>query len=487
MAADEASDSQLRITFAEFGGCYRATLARAFFEKVCAQQMRKKAFVVAIREVGDGAEWPQGTSCKIKRPDVRVLKAAHRAGAYIDPTSSASSPFDEVEDVVNSDLLVVMDQYDYDEVLKEVSVLDRIHPGGFYTLRIRPLGMFVPNKEVDIPDPLYASLGGPEEERALARTAKQIELACQYLFSRLMQLQAESIEQGCTWRERLEEELREPHIEHNYPSCPIPKTLVSSGIRENDGMHRLDLYHPVWVERNGYESEQELQYTVAYVGPKKEPLVRRRMRRIHATRYWSCIDNVVTEIVAWKERHNHTSSIMPTFRELRETSDFVLCRAIVAHGGMANVAQHLSLETARKHPKPQGFWRQKGVLFDELLPFVRQGVLPTERELLAADRGDLVGAIRSAGGWCELAREWGLKTRRERTTKRSVSLDEVLQGIRKVAKRHNLPDQIMPRHAQFVAANEKGLYRQIQHVGGCKHVAEQLGWKYIGRGKHTQE
>ena len=50
--------------------------------------------------------------------------------------------FDDVNDAVESDLIVVMDRFDHAEVLKEVAAYDNIFPGGHYALKVRRLAGF---------------------------------------------------------------------------------------------------------------------------------------------------------------------------------------------------------------------------------------------------------------------------------------------------------------------------------------------------------
>ena len=51
--------------------------------------------------------------------------------------------FDEVHDIAAFDLVLVMDRFDFTEVLREVAVLDKINPGGSYCSRVRHLSQFV--------------------------------------------------------------------------------------------------------------------------------------------------------------------------------------------------------------------------------------------------------------------------------------------------------------------------------------------------------
>jgi hypothetical protein len=52
----------------------------------------------------------------------------------------AAVPFDEGVDIVNFDLVVVMDRFDQEALLREVAVYDALNPGGCYCARVRRLG-----------------------------------------------------------------------------------------------------------------------------------------------------------------------------------------------------------------------------------------------------------------------------------------------------------------------------------------------------------
>ena len=79
------------------------------------------------------------------------------------------------------------------QVFREVAVLDKINPGGFYSSRIKLLGSFQPpaasraaTADSDIPDPLYGDLEGADLLACIAR----LHLACRGLMGHLLQLQA---------------------------------------------------------------------------------------------------------------------------------------------------------------------------------------------------------------------------------------------------------------------------------------------------------
>lgn len=52
--------------------------------------------------------------------------------------------FDECTDIVDADLVLVMDAFDYAALLREVSVFDTIHPTGRYSQRVKHIAGFVP-------------------------------------------------------------------------------------------------------------------------------------------------------------------------------------------------------------------------------------------------------------------------------------------------------------------------------------------------------
>ena len=84
--------------------------------------------------------------------------------------------------------------------MREVSVLDTINPGGYYSARIQQLGHFAaastyyrPEKAPwihgeGITDPLYGNAGGREEESALWGMLRKLRLGCAGLAQYLSQL-----------------------------------------------------------------------------------------------------------------------------------------------------------------------------------------------------------------------------------------------------------------------------------------------------------
>ena len=106
-------------------------------------------------------------------PHPRAVAVARELGLRLRPDKVAI-PFDEVTDIVNFDLVAVMDRFDLEAVLREVSVFDALNPGGCYSARVRRLGDWAPPPRTsassagsleasrslrgDILDPLYGML-----------------------------------------------------------------------------------------------------------------------------------------------------------------------------------------------------------------------------------------------------------------------------------------------------------------------------------------
>ena len=88
------------------------------------------------------------------------------------------------------------------QVLREVSVFDKINPGGQYAVRVKQLGSYAaagratplrpaPSQtDPDISDPLWGNLGGESEVAALWRLLRSLRLACKGLLTHLLELHA---------------------------------------------------------------------------------------------------------------------------------------------------------------------------------------------------------------------------------------------------------------------------------------------------------
>ncbi len=129
-------------------------------------------------------------------PHPRAAAVARELGLRLAPDKTAV-PFDECVDIVNFDLVVVMDRFDSEALLREVAVFDALNPGGCYCARVRRLGEWAPLRSADarslrgdIPDPLYGNLGGEAETAAIWAAVRHIRAGCRGLLREMTQLAA---------------------------------------------------------------------------------------------------------------------------------------------------------------------------------------------------------------------------------------------------------------------------------------------------------
>lgn len=76
-------------------------------------------------------------------PHPRAAAVARELGLRL-RVDKVAVPFDEGIDIVNHDLVVVMDRFDQEALLRELAVFDALNPGGCYCARVRRLGEWAP-------------------------------------------------------------------------------------------------------------------------------------------------------------------------------------------------------------------------------------------------------------------------------------------------------------------------------------------------------
>lgn len=196
----------------------------------------------------------------------------------------------------------------------------------------------------------------------------------------------------------LERELRAFAVEHGFPGMmPRKKDLSAAGrgdllgaVIRHGGMHRV-------AERCGLDPAR------LRVPPG----------------YWSDPATLRGELMAFIAEHGE-EGVMPSREAMERAGRADLSAAVAVYGGILAVAERLGLEWRARQHRP-GFWQQPGILEREVRAFVRQhgrrGQMPTERELMAAGRSDLMNVVRLRGGIHVVAKRLGLATRRARTAR----------------------------------------------------------------------
>lgn len=178
---------------------------------------------------------------------------------------------------------------------------------------------------------------------------------------------------------------------------------------------------------------------------------------------------------------------MPTSSFLRLHGHISLINRIIAAGGFSYVSSKLSLRPARRHRsplletrlprRPKYYWRCWRTVETELRNFARthcDGYMPLQRQILQADRSDLMNAIRQHGGLSHVARRAGLQPPPTLPVKRSRgywSDPAVLHAeLLTFTARYGHPG-LMPRRDQLNRAGRADIVYAIMRHGGFSAVA----------------
>jgi hypothetical protein len=175
--------------------------------------------------------------------------------------------------------------------------------------------------------------------------------------------------------------------------------------------------------------------------------------------YWLCFENVVTEL---KTFLGETVQALPTQAELRKAGRTDLISAMQAHGGMQRFAEHLEIKMSEQKVRATGF-SQLLQLDDEILRFSKhygmEGVMPSERLLLAWGREDIVQGIHRHGGLDHMAKRTRLAIKRS-----DCELDEMASELRYLARAMG-HENVLPTVHELIAHGREDLAQRIQRKG----------------------
>ncbi|KAK9798148.1 hypothetical protein WJX73_009718 [Symbiochloris irregularis] len=481
------SRTTTRLLIVDEGNLCRSVLAEAMFKRLLASSKVPLDVTAESASIGPAADGPH---------DARVMAVAQEAGLSLSPRPPRI--FDELQDIVNYDLVLVMDKFDLEAVLREVAVFDTINPGGHYAERVRLLGSYaVPGRarplrpapssqDPDISDPLWGNLGGEDDTAALWGLLRQLRLASKGLLTHLIELNSRypgRLQLGISEAVRLVAHERSSVVAQRLQQAPAAKR-----------------WQPIWREATTTQDEGNL-YTIRVTNGNRH--VVRRPKYTVKRGYWRDVENVEAEVRRWIGRHGSPGQ-MPTGRELRQTGHSSLETAVRLHGGQQTIASRMQLSTQRRH---NGFWSQRGNLQKELLEFVEDGpppdvpaaagsngsgmqegagdphrVMPSLSELRAAGRGDLMGAVQMWGGTEAVADLMGLSLTYQARRRKRADLAEVYEVVQRLA-----PDVLaagfFPTRLQLLASGpHQPLVDDIRVLGGFRRVAASLGLHYANAG-----
>ncbi len=185
MRKQASSSTQAKVVFVDEGNHCRSILAEAIFRTLLSRSPIRdqvavesaslgpcygEAYddaVVAIAKVGVESVFTMFLYTSSTHPPAHTMVFC-KPPFYTTPTCIIQPPqaahvplpprtcrvFDECTDIVDADLVLVMDDFDYHALLREVSVFDAINPDGHYSERVKHIGGFaavapVPLRQVD--------------------------------------------------------------------------------------------------------------------------------------------------------------------------------------------------------------------------------------------------------------------------------------------------------------------------------------------------
>lgn len=350
--------------------------------------------------------------------------------------------FREVQDPVESDMILVMDRYDLQETMREVSVLDAVSPGNFYSSRVKMIAPFAAHISrrdipVDIPDPLYQ-----EESRELLGLSKDLAFCCKGVVDMVYGIHEFVIKDKAYLKARdaLQQILRCPGL---WMELPYTRS-----------------------RRPDASAYMVSQYSARNVNGRR--IIAKRISKERG--YWKDVENVANELRAWMQENSVT--MLPTQAMLRQAGACSLASSIDYHGGIHFFASKLGLKSYKR--RPNGFWSNIESVRGEIQEYVttqvgddgvEQLIMPTAQDLLEAGRSDIVRAVRLHGGFHKVALSIGAVSHRSRQWEEA----EILKMLSNLNERGH---EVCRKTVREM--NMDGLESAIDRLGGFPYFIQLL-------------
>ena len=377
--------------------------------------------------------------------------------------------FAEVQDPVENDIILVMDRYDLQEALREVSVLDAISPGHCYSSRIKMIAPFASMQKVgrrvgiklpmEIPDPIY--FNKDEEFNALS---KDLALCCKGVVDMLYGIHEKVV------TDRVHGNLHPRDVVQQIMRCPgiwmeLPYIVPRKASKETLSLSS--------------SSPANNKYAVRTVHGKRVIAKKNSKER----GYWKNIENVERELRKWMER-NQMSTVLPTQGMLRSGGAHSLASSIDFHGGLSVFATRMELKLHTR--RPNGYWQNFNALRDELLAYLSESavsaldsdrdndssndknelIMPTAQDLMKEGRSDLVRAVRLHGGFTQVALAMGINSHRSSSQWEEMGILNVLRKLKNKGKEVS--------RQTIREADMAGLESAIDRLGGFPYFVKLL-------------
>jgi protein-tyrosine-phosphatase len=485
-----------QILFLDEGGELRSILGAALMRHMLSRLRTRLDVEVDWASLGP----PTGTGWA--DPRVKALASAMGiCSSYLSEKDCRAQvrQFEDIKDAVKYDLILVMDRFDYQEVMREVAVLDTINPGGHYADRVKLIGPFawaaksrgmnrhIYNKKdgyvtalerfTDVPDPSYEwQIESWKETAALQQTAKILARGCRGLASFLIDVECgrkrvcrSGIPTFLHFRDALRQALCCPLINCDFVQVnPTNPALLHRNLTKNQTP----------------ESNTSHEVAVAWVGGRRKIVkVRTKSRG-----YWKDASHVDEELLKFM---NHMGlERLPTQKELRANGESSMASAIDMHGGMAVFATRLGIPLALR--KPNGYWKNFEALKRELQPYIdgdmaaiqaapsyRESIMPLILQRLRSEgRNDVAGAIQMHGGSKAVALKLGLLWEADVSGERTVEIKGIVERLRLWMRQVGLVNRF-PTRQELREHGRTDLAADVKTYGGGKCFAQLLGVDWL--------
>lgn len=207
-------------------------------------------------------------------------------------------------------------------------------------------------------------------------------------------------------------------------------------------------------------------------------LVLVRQTRRKPAKYWDDFDNLKLELLEFLG----SNTSMPTLMDLRRAKRADLIDAIERNGGIRTVAEELNLNLVGRS-KPPGYWDVWDTVEKELRVFMDQNtdgndaglVFPSQAELRAAGRADLLEAARKHGGLKACAQKLGISSPKK---KADLTLWAFPNMAKEIYVLTPLTNGRMPTIRVLRKLHRSDLINAIRRFGGMADVARRLNLPY---------
>ena len=205
-------------------------------------------------------------------------------------------------------------------------------------------------------------------------------------------------------------------------------------------------------------------------------VVRKNMIPRKRYQYWNDVRNVENELRNWMRQHKSLNRL-PKHRELTETGQFALSRAVIKHGGISAFVSRLHVPCYSKRKKQEGYWQDVANVEKELRDWMQRHdckKFPTRDALRETGDSALASALRWHGNTEVMAKRLNVRGKQ--------------RGRHFWTKDENLKKELLPYLTKVLSAfwisldidgsrwSRPRMVLCFQHSASCKTHSEMICW-----------